>query len=83
MKLHNVHPLTHGRVPANRAGTIAKYFATSLATEKVSTPAGHEQLLANLDDLNQLVGSESRSTMFPALLQPESRSHSQPYVRLR
>src|SRR5215469_18029317 len=28
-------PLSHGSVPANSAGTIAKYFATSLATENV------------------------------------------------
>ena len=34
---------------------IAKYFATSLAMEKVvSDPAGDQQLLADLDDLDEL-----------------------------
>ena len=46
---------SHGKVPANSAGTMAKYLATSLAIEKVvECPAGHQQLLANLDDLDQL-----------------------------
>jgi len=42
---------------------MAKYLATSLAIEKVvSVPARHEELLADLDDLDQSsVGSLSRS----------------------
>ena len=39
----------------NMAGRIAKYFATSLAMEKVvEGSAGHQELLANLDHFEQL-----------------------------
>ena len=43
-------------MPANSAGTVAKYLATSFAIEKVLRRPGHEQLLADLDDLDQLRG---------------------------
>ena len=44
-----------GKTPANMAGMMAKYLATSLAIENVvSEPAGDEQLLADLDDLDEL-----------------------------
>ena len=43
------------KTPANIAGMIAKYFATSLAIENVvSDAAGDQQLLADLDDLDEL-----------------------------
>ena len=44
-----------GNTPANIAGMMAKYLATSLAIENVvSEPAGDQQLLADLDDLDEL-----------------------------
>ena len=44
-----------GITPENIAGMIAKYLATSLAIENVvSDAAGDEQLLADLDDLDEL-----------------------------
>ena len=44
-----------GNTPANMAGMMAKYLATSLAIENVvSDAAGDEQLLADLDDLDEL-----------------------------
>ena len=44
-----------GNTPTNMAGMMAKYLATSLAIEKVvSEPAGDEELLADLHDLDQL-----------------------------
>ena len=43
------------KTPANMAGMIAKYFAMSLAIENVvSEPSGDQQLLADLDDLDEL-----------------------------
>ena len=44
-----------GKHAMNSAGRMAKYLATSLAMEKVvSDAARHEELLADLDDLEQL-----------------------------
>ena len=44
-----------GNTARNIAGTIAKYFATSFAIENVvSDAAGDEQLLADLDDVDEL-----------------------------
>ena len=44
-----------GNTPANIAGMMAKYLATSLAIENVvSDAAGDQQLLADLDDLDEL-----------------------------
>ena len=42
-----------GSEATNSAGMMAKYFATSLAIENV-VRAGHQQLLADLDDLDEL-----------------------------
>jgi hypothetical protein len=38
----------------NIAGMMAKYFATSFAIENVVRAPRHQQLLADLDDLDQL-----------------------------
>ncbi len=55
--------------PANIAGMIAKYFATSLAIENVvSDPRVISSCLPISTMSMSLVGSESRSTMFPASL---------------
>ena len=46
-----------GSTPENIAGMMAKYFATSLAIENVvERAAGDQQLLADLDDLDELGG---------------------------
>jgi hypothetical protein len=45
---------------------IAKYFATSLAMGRSPRAARHKELLADFDDLDEFVGSLSRSTMLPA-----------------
>jgi hypothetical protein len=46
---------SQGSVPAKSAGTIAKYLARSLATEKRrQSAARHQKLLADLDDFDQL-----------------------------
>ena len=53
----------------NMAGMIAKYFATSLAIEKVvSTPRVMSICLPISTTSKSLVGLESRSTMLPASL---------------
>ncbi len=58
-----------GRVPAKRAGTMAKYFATSLAMEKVvKAPRVMRSCLPTSTTSINFVGSLSRSTMFPASL---------------
>ena len=54
-----VHDVQRGRAPgtvaANIAGMIAKYFATSFEIEKVVSDAPRdEELLADLDDLDEL-----------------------------
>ena len=55
--------------PANIAGMIAKYFATSLAMEKVvSAPRVMSSCLPISTISMSLVGLESRSTMLPASL---------------
>ena len=55
--------------PANIAGMIAKYFATSFAIENVvSEPRVIRSCLPISTMSMSLVGSESRSTMFPASL---------------
>ncbi len=56
-----------GNAPANIAGIMAKYFATSLATEKVvRAPRVISNCLPISTISMSLVGLESRSTMFPA-----------------
>ena len=56
-----------GKVPANIAGIMAKYFATSLAIENVvSEPRVISNCLPISTTSMSLVGLESRSTMFPA-----------------
>src|SRR6516225_8505288 len=61
-----------GNTPANIAGMIAKYFATSLAMENVvSAPRVISSCLPISTISMSLVGLESRSTMFPASLAAE------------
>src|SRR5215472_1636061 len=61
--------LSTGNVPANIAGIMAKYLATSLAMEKVvSEPRVINNCLPISTISSSLVGLESRSTMFPASL---------------
>ena len=56
-----------GKAPANIAGMIAKYFATSFAIENVvSEPRVISSCLPISTISISLVGFESRSTMFPA-----------------
>ena len=56
-----------GKVPANSAGTMAKYLATSLATLKVvSAPRVMRSCLPTSTTSISFVGSLSRSTMLPA-----------------
>src|SRR4051812_40447355 len=58
-----------GWTAANNAGMIAKYFATSLAMEKVvNAPRVMRSCLPISTISMSLVGSESRSTMLPASL---------------
>ena len=58
-----------GNVPANIAGIIAKYLATSLAMENVvSAPRVISNCLPISTTSISLVGFESRSTMLPASL---------------
>ncbi len=58
-----------GKVPANMAGMMAKYLATSLAMENVvSEPRVISSCLPISTTSISLVGLESRSTMFPASL---------------
>ena len=61
-----------GETLANIAGMIAKYFATSLAMEKVvSAPRVIRSCLPISTISISFVGLESRSTMFPASLAAE------------
>src|SRR5438445_310469 len=61
-----------GKATENMAGSIAKYFATSLAMEKVvSAPRVISSCLPISTISMSLVGLESRSTMFPASLAAE------------
>ena len=54
-EVHDVERRDLGNTPMNIAGRMAKYLATSLAIENVvSDAARHEELLADLDDLEQL-----------------------------
>ena len=56
-----------GKSPANIAGMMAKYLATSLAMEKVvSAPRVIRSCLPISTISISLVGLESRSTMLPA-----------------
>ena len=56
-----------GKTPANIAGSIAKYFATSFAIENVvSAPRVISNCLPISTISISFVGLESRSTMFPA-----------------
>ena len=56
-----------GNAPANIAGMIAKYFATSFAIENVvSAPRVMSSCLPISTMSSSLVGLESRSTMLPA-----------------
>ena len=58
-----------GMLPANIAGIIAKYLATSLAIENVvSAPRVISSCLPISTTSSSLVGSESRSTILPASL---------------
>ena len=58
-----------GKATTNIAGRIAKYFATSLATENVvSAPRVISSCLPISTMSMSFVGSESRSTMLPASL---------------
>ncbi len=58
-----------GMTPENIAGMMAKYLATSLATENVvSAPRVMRSCLPISTTSMSLVGFESRSTMFPASL---------------
>ena len=60
---------SHGSVPANSAGMMAKYFATSLAIENVvSAPRVISSCLPISTTSISLVGSLSRSTMLAGLL---------------
>src|SRR3981081_3377726 len=60
---------SHGKVPAKSAGMIAKYFATSLATEKVvGAPRVIRSCLPISTTSISLVGSLSRSTILAASL---------------
>ena len=60
---------SQGSVAANRAGTMAKYLARSLAMEKVvSAPRVISSCLPISTTSISLVGSLSRSTMLPASL---------------
>src|SRR5262249_36520467 len=60
-------PFSHGSVPANSAGMIAKYLATSLGIEKVvSAPRVMRSCLPISTTSRSFVGSLSRSTMLPA-----------------
>ena len=60
---------SHGSVPANSAGTMAKYLARSLAIENVvSAPRVISSCLPISTTSMSLVGSLSRSTMLPASL---------------
>ena len=61
--------LSCGKAPANMAGMMAKYLATSFATEKVvRAPRVMSNCLPISTTSISLVGLESRSTMFPASL---------------
>ncbi len=56
-----------GKAPANIAGMIAKYLATSFATENVvKAPRVIRSCLPISTISISFVGLESRSTMFPA-----------------
>ncbi len=56
-----------GKIPANIAGMIAKYFATSFAMENVvRAPRVMSSCLPIRTMSMSFVGSESRSTMLPA-----------------
>ena len=58
-----------GNTPTNIAGMMAKYFATSLAIEKVvNAPRVISNCLPISTISMSFVGFESRSTMFPASL---------------
>src|SRR6478735_8576837 len=64
-----LRPARAGSAPANIAGMIAKYFATSLAIENVvSAPRVISICLPISTTSISLVGLESRSTMLPASL---------------
>src|ERR1035437_1058712 len=66
-----------GNVPANMAGIIAKYLATSLAIENVvSDPRVISNCLPMATTSISLVGFESRSTMLPASLAARSEEHT-------
>ena len=61
--------LSSGKTVTNIAGTMAKYFATSLAIEKVVIePRVMSSCLPIAMTSSSLVGSESRSTMLAASL---------------
>ena len=58
-----------GYVATNMAGRMAKYFATSLATEKVVRAPRVISICLPISTMSMsFVGSESRSTMLPASL---------------
>ncbi len=60
---------SHGSVEPNRAGTMAKYLARSLAIENVvRAPRVIRSCLPTSTTSMSLVGSLSRSTMLPASL---------------
>jgi hypothetical protein len=66
MQVHDVSvAFSTGKTPANMAGMMAKYLATSLAMEKVvSAPRVISSCLPISTISISLVGLESRSTMF-------------------
>ncbi len=70
LQVHDVEPVELRVAPrANIAGMIAKYLATSLAIENVvSAPRVMSSCLPISTISMSFVGSESRSTMFPASL---------------
>src|SRR5207248_7085260 len=74
-----------GYVAMNMAGMIAKYFATSLAMEKVvSAPRVMSNCLPMATTSMSLVGLLSRSTMLPAFLGGHSaRIHGYTHIGLR
>jgi len=65
-QVHHVQRVQHRKCAANIAGMMAKYSPRHWRPRRFERAARDEQLLADFDDLNELGGVGSRSTMFPA-----------------